>query len=82
MEDAGENIQNPSLGIGPDKIETAEKERQVEAILKLVEERGIDHAEKVAKKLNDHYLMGRFYEELAKIEKLKAEEEVEKEKGD
>lgn len=70
-----ENSQNHSLGIGADKIENAEKEKQVEALVNLIEEKGIDHAQKVAKKLNDHYILGRFYEEIAKIEKLKAEKE-------
>lgn len=82
MENAEENVQNHSLGIGPDKIKKAEEEKQIEGLLKLVEEKGIDHAEKVAKKLNDHYIMSRFYEEAAKIEKLKAKAEIEKEKDE
>lgn len=74
-----ENIQKsfPALapGIGPEKIENADKERQVKELIKLIEEKGIEHAEKVAKKLDDHYVLGRFYEEAAKVEKQKAKEQ-------
>ena len=66
------STQNHSLGIGPDKIKKAEEEKKLQALMQLVEEKGIDHAEKVAKKLDDHYVLGRFYEEVAKIEKQKA----------
>ena len=72
------NNNNTSPAIGPDKIDAAEREKQLESLMQLVEEKGIDHAEKVAKKLDDHYVLGRFYEEIGKIEKQKAEAENEK----
>lgn len=55
---------NHSLGIGPKEIAQVEKEKQVEALLKLAKEKGIDHTIKVARGLKDPYALDRFHDEI------------------
>lgn len=75
MENVNNNTDNPELGIGPDDIKRVEQDKQVESLLKLAKEKGGGHARKVAEGLEDYYVLGRFYMELAG---QKAEEENKK----
>jgi hypothetical protein len=57
--------------IGSDQIKGLEKEKQVEFLIELARKRGRGHAIEVAKGLDDPYVLDRFHDDLAKMEKLK-----------
>ena len=59
--------QSSSPAMGPEQIEQAEKEKEVQALLELADKKGVTHTLEVAKKLKDLYVLGRFFEEMGRI---------------
>jgi len=60
------SIPKKFLGIGPKTIKKLEKEKQVQALLSLAQEKGVEHAIVVARALEDPYVLDRFHDEVAK----------------
>ena len=73
-----EDEKNEFPSIGPEKIERAEKENELRSLLELAREKGVMHALEVAKKLNDLYVLGRFFEEMGRILREREWEDVSK----